>query len=416
MRKKIVVRGPVLSRSGYGEQTRYALRSLRAYENIFDIHLIPVGWGQTGWMFEDNEERRWFDFLSKKTGMHTQNGGQFDMSLQVTIPNEWEKLAPINIGYTAGIETDKIAPIWVEKSRLMDRIIVISEHAKYGFDNTTYQATNSETGETYPDFRCTTPVVPVSYPYKPIETQNVNLNLDFDFNFLCVAQWSVRKNLENTVKGFVEEFKNEEVGLVLKTNCRNNSVLDRSLTNQQLEDLLKPYADRKCKVYLLHGDMTEEEMTGLYNHPKLKGLVTAAHGEGFGLPIFEAAYNGLPVIAPDWSGHVDFLYAPKKDKKGNLKSKPHFIKIDYDLAPIQQTAVWDGVLNADSRWCYPKQQSYQSSLRKLYKSSKMYKGIANKLQKHIQTEFAADKMYKKFVEAMGVNVEDQVTEDLVVFD
>jgi len=416
MRKKIVVRGPVLSRSGYGEQTRYALRSLRAYENIFDIYLIPVGWGQTGWMFEDNEERRWFDFLAKKTGMYAQNGGQFDMSLQVTIPNEWEKIAPVNIGYTAGIETDKIAPGWVEKCALMDRITVISEHAKYGFDNTTYEATNQQTGEVIPDFRCTVPVTSVSYPYKNIETQEVSLNLDFDFNFLCVAQWSVRKNLENTVRGFVEEFKNDEVGLVLKASCRNNSVIDRAMTNNQLENLLKPYPDRKCKVYLLHGDMTEEEMTGLYNHPKIKGLVTTAHGEGFGLPIFEAAYNGLPVIAPDWSGHVDFLYAPKKDKKGNVKNKPHFIKIDYDLAPIQQTAVWDGVLNADSRWCYPKQQSYQSSLRKLYKDSKMYKGIANKLQKHIQTEFAADKMYKKFVEAMGVKVDDDTTEDLVVFD
>ena len=58
------------------------------------------------------------------------------MSAQVTIPNEWEKLAPINIGVTAGIETTKVSPQWVEKSKLMDKIITISEHSKQVYENT----------------------------------------------------------------------------------------------------------------------------------------------------------------------------------------------------------------------------------------------------------------------------------------
>ena len=103
MRKKIVVRGPVLSMSGYGEQTRFAIRSLRHREDEFDIYIIPVGWGATGWQHEFDEERAWIDRKIAKTAhyMSTENS-QFDMSLQVTIPNEWEKLAPYNVGYTAG--------------------------------------------------------------------------------------------------------------------------------------------------------------------------------------------------------------------------------------------------------------------------------------------------------------------------
>ena len=123
-RKKIIVRGPALSRSGYGEQTRFALRALRSQEDKLDIFLINTNWGGTGWLHEDSDERRWIDSTLQKTITYTQNNKvPFDMSLQITIPNEWEKIAKYNIGYTAGIETTKIAPVWIEKSKLMDKII-----------------------------------------------------------------------------------------------------------------------------------------------------------------------------------------------------------------------------------------------------------------------------------------------------
>ena len=69
---------------------------------------------------------------------HIASKAPFDMSVQVTIPNEWERLAPVNIGVCAGIETTKVAPVWLQKANEMDKIIVVSEHAKWGFENTTY--------------------------------------------------------------------------------------------------------------------------------------------------------------------------------------------------------------------------------------------------------------------------------------
>jgi len=88
MKKRILVRGPVLSRSGYGEQARFAVRSLRAYEDNFEIFIIPTSWGKTSWVWEESEEREWMDERIKQTLIHQQQGGQYDMSLQVTIPNE----------------------------------------------------------------------------------------------------------------------------------------------------------------------------------------------------------------------------------------------------------------------------------------------------------------------------------------
>ena len=61
MRKKIFVRAPCLSQSGYGEQSRFALRALRSREDLFDIYIQPIPWGKTGWVWKDTEMRRWMD-------------------------------------------------------------------------------------------------------------------------------------------------------------------------------------------------------------------------------------------------------------------------------------------------------------------------------------------------------------------
>ena len=395
--KKVLVRGPALSRSGYGEHARFVLRALRTREDIFDIYLHSTNWGKTGWLWEQNEERQWIDKLIHKNVAYVQSGGMFDMTIQVTIPNEWEKIAPVNIGVTAGIETTKVAPQWIEKSQIVDHIITISEHSKNTFLNSVYQAHNEQTGEMIPNFRCTTPMDVVHYPVKDFEPAELDIDFETDFNFLTIAQISPRKNFVNTIKWFVEEFIDQPVGLVAKVSTINNSTADRSHTKKTIEKMLGEYKNRKCKVYLLHGSMTDEEMTSLYQHPKIKAYLTLTHGEGFGLPIFEAAYNELPIIAPDWSGHVDFLYAPVKDKKtGKEKVKAHFAKVKYTLQPIQKEAHWDGVLQKDSMWCYAEQGSYKMRLREMYKDYNRFKSDAKKLNKWIRKNFNAETLYDKF--------------------
>ena len=262
------------------------------------------------------------DDLIKKTAKYineNKNNISFDYSLQVTIPNEFEKIASVNIGVTAGIETHKVAPQWLQKVNEMDKLVVVSNHAKSGFESTKYPLVN-EKQEHVTDLTCNVPIEVVGYPVKKVKAAKIDFELETDFNFLSVALWGQRKNVEKTILNFVEEFKDEEnVGLVVKTAIRGGSTYDLLGTEQLLQRILSKHPDRKCKVYLLHGRLSEEEMTALYNHDKIKCMVSLAHGEGFGLPLFEAAYNGLPIVATDWSGQTDFLYAPQKDKKGKEK-------------------------------------------------------------------------------------------------
>jgi len=414
--KKILLKGPLLTQSGYGHHARTVLRALRRREDLFDIYLQAITWGQTGWLWEDNEERRWIDETLQKSLSYVSEGGEFDMSLQVTIPNEWEQIAPINIGITAGIETTKVAPQWIEKSHLVDKIITISEHSKTSYERTAYKGTHPHSDEVL-EFECAAPVEVVSYPVRKFEPKKLNLELTTDFNFLSVVQVSPRKNLDQLLKCFVEKFKdNEEVGLVLKVNLAKNSLIDRETTIRSIKQKLLEYSDRKCKIYVLHGYLTDNEMAGLYTHPKIKCIISTTHGEGFGLPLFEAAYYGLPIAATDWSGHLDFLYRTTKQKNGKEKKKHMFSKISYTLGPVQQEAVWEGVLQSDSMWAYPEEGSIKMALEDLYKDHGRFKKRAKELQKWVCEEFEAEKQYKQYTDILEQCFPDEDSNEFAYFE
>lgn len=391
---------------GYGEQTRFALRSLKKHQDKFDIHLLNVGWGRTGWITSDNDERQWIDELIGKTQMFLQQNQpnpSFDVSLQVTIPGEFENIAPVNIGYTAGIESTKAAPEWLDRCNRMNRVIVPSIHTKTVLNQTTYKAKDQFENEH--ELKINTPIDVCGYAARMVPEKEISLDLTTNFNFLTVAQWGPRKNLESTISGFMGEFFNDaDVGLVVKTNMAKNNFVDKVVVEQRLKNLVQNHPNSnnmKCKIYFLHGNLEEDEMSGLFKHPKIKALVTTTHGEGFGLPIFEAVLSGLPVIAPAWSGHVDFLFAPKREKDTNkMKMKPHFVKIDYDIQPIQKDAVVPGILQEDSQWCYPKNYSVRAGMREMFKNHAPHLSDARKLREYILTEFEENKQYDKFVKSI----------------
>tara|TARA_Y100001937_G_C7133004_1_gene338549 strand:+ start:1214 stop:2458 length:1245 start_codon:yes stop_codon:yes gene_type:complete len=392
MKKKIYVRGPVLSQSGYGEQSRFALRALKSREDLFDIYIQPIPWGKTGWIWEDTEFRRWMDQRITQTQVLLQQKQLSpDISLQITIPNEFEKIAPINIGYTAGIETNKCSPQWLPKCNDMDKVLVVSEHAKSSIVNTVATATNNNTGESF-DYKCETPVEVVWENTVRSEPEEIpGFDLEFDKNFLVVSQLGPRKNFENTVCWFVEEFIDQEVGLVVKTNFKGNSIGDFTQVEKHLKSLLGRYQNRKCKVYLLHGDLNPGQMTSLYSNPKITALVNISHGEGFGLPIYEAARESLPIITCGWSGQLDILH---HGEKGYFKS------VDYTLRPVQQQARWNGVIEEDAMWAFADQGSYKMALRYVAKNKSELKEQSAKLKDLVLEKFSDEKLFDLFCKSI----------------
>ena len=89
-KKKVLLRSPLLTQSGYGEHGRFVLRSLRTREDFFDIYLHATDWGKTSWRWEDSEERNFIDQALQKTMKYShdhEGKPDFDATIQVTIPN-----------------------------------------------------------------------------------------------------------------------------------------------------------------------------------------------------------------------------------------------------------------------------------------------------------------------------------------
>ncbi len=398
MRKKILVEGPVLCQSGYAEHARMVLRALRSQEDVFDIYILPTMWGQSSWLFEQNEERSWIDLIINKTVVSLQRQQQFDVYIHVGIPPEMKRKGPISISVNAGIETDRVKPEWIDVlNRECDKVITISQHSMDVYKNTSYGA-QDQNGNPF-ELKLNIPVDYVGYPIKQFKKfDNYDwIKFDYDFNFLCVAQWGPRKNLGNTIKWFVEEFKNDKVGLVCKISGANNSLMDRKACETQLEEILKEYPNRECKVYLLHGDMSEDEMHNLYIHPQIKSMINFGHGEGYGLPLFEAAYCGLPVITHDFGGQKDFLFFEKDGKR-----KAGFLKLPYDLGQIDPQILQplSCCMMKDMQWAYIKPFMAKSGVREMFKDHGRFKGQAKKLRESILENYQEKDINSKFIDIL----------------
>jgi len=398
---KILLQAPIFTSSGYGEHSRLVLRSLlNLNSDDLDIYLEPLNWGRTSWANTDKQLTKFAMALQVKNEIYirqSENKPEYDVQIRVGIPNEFEKKAPYSVCVTAGIETDKVSPNWILKTHQgIDKIIVPSLHAKNGFVNTLYDARDDKGNEFKLGCKCPVDIVP--YPFKDIEPVGLDLSLETSFNFLCVAMFGPRKNLENTVRWFLEEFKEDsDVGLVLKVSKGRASHIDRESTMQTIKGLVNESKDtHKCKVYLLHGNLTDAEMMGLYSDPKIDAIVSTTHGEGFGLPLFEAAACSLPVIATDWSAHTEFLSGQIKEGK-KLKNKKLFARVDCTFDNIPESAVWENILVKDSKWAYPKKDSFKKQMRKVQKQYGMYKKWASTLASQIREKYTEESVMDQMV-------------------
>jgi hypothetical protein len=138
-------------------------------------------------------------------------------------------------------------------------------------------------------------------------------------------------------------------------------------------------------------------MRALYEHDKVKAMVNISHGEGFGLPLFEAARLALPIISIGWSGQTDFL----EDK---------FLKVKHELKQVQPQAVWEGVVQADSQWAYADQGSYKMALRMMFKKHSEFLKQAEELQDHVDTNFRDEVLFAKFCDTISpeIKFDDEV--------
>ena len=394
MKSTFFISSPFDTYSGYGARSRDIIKAI-IETNKYNVKLLSQRWGNTPFGFcEDNPE---WAFLNEYVYSNPQLQEQPDIWMQITVPNEFQAVGKYNIGVTAGIETTVAHGSWIEGINRMNLTLVSSNHAKQTFLNSQFETRNAQ-GQ---------PLGQVKVE-KPIEVlfEGVNLStyfpdskpcmIDFDikesFAYLFVGHWlqgemgEDRKNVGLLVKAFYETFKNQKSkpALILKTSGATNSYMDR-------EELLKKIQSIKHSVnstdlpsvYLLHGDFSDEEMNSIYNHSKVKAMVSLTKGEGFGRPLLEFSLTKKPIIATNWSGHMDFL-------------NPEFIaSIGGALQNVHPSAVVQNIILAESQWFSPDHGQIGHYLKDVFKNYKNYAEKAKRQAYKSKTEFSWEKMKEK---------------------
>ena len=351
----ILVTAPVRTRSGYGNHSRDICRAL-IESNKYDVRIQAVRWGTTPMnaLEEDNFIHQEID---KRILRQPNLEKQPDLHLHIVIPNEFQPIAKVNIGMTAGIEHTIPPANWVEGCNRMDKVIFTSEFSRESFANIQFDKLDNKTKQVQGILKLEKPTDVLfegadTNVYKETKEISEKLNQKFskikeDFCFLFVGHWlsgnlgEDRKDIGMMLKVFYTTFKNQKnpPALILKTSGAGFSIIDRNEMMKKInlvKDSMK--VDKLPNVYLLHGDLSDEEMNQMYNHPKVKAHLTFTHGEGFGRPILEATLSGKPMIAPISTGPADFLH------------KEYTVEIPHTMTKVPKNAFPKDYGNPEAEW------------------------------------------------------------------
>jgi glycosyltransferase involved in cell wall biosynthesis len=392
MKPTLVFQAPVSTRSGYGDHSRDLLHSLYKLDK-FDIKIISTRWGMTPMdaLNYDNEFHKWI-----VDNIIPEVKSKPDIYMQVTVPNEFQQIGYYNIGITAGIETTHCSIDWIAGCNRMDMIIVPSEHSKNILASTVFNEASRDTGQLIKQHRIERPIEVLfeGFDENDFGTDVVaNISeldeVKEDFAFLFVGHWlkgdlgEDRKNVGMMIKTFAVAFKNEKVkpALILKTSSAGFSVMGREELVKKIRHTLgEDYG--KVSVYLLHGDLTQSQMNGLYEHPKVKAMINFTKGEGFGRPMLEFSLTGKPIIVSNWSGHLDFL-------------KDGAVLLEGELKNVHDSAA-DQFLLKESQWFNVNISKALTKIKDVYKNYEKYKIAAFQLGKQNKQNFSLSNMTKLF--------------------
>jgi hypothetical protein len=396
-----VISCPILTSSGYGARSYDFVKALyESKKDEWDVKVIPQRWGNTAWHNLDEEKYQWIRPL-----IQNQLTQQPDLWIQITVPNEFQPVGKYNIGVTAGIETTLCDPSWLDGCNRMNLTLVSSQHAKTVFETSTFTQQDQNTGQVVRHIKLERPVdilfegIDLT-KYSFIEDSNIpetDLVAALDsipesFCYLFVGHWlpgiigEDRKNLGLTIKTFLETFKDKKKkpALILKTARGTNSIMDRDSILESIDLIRKEINSKDLpNIYLIHGDLNDEDMNYLYNHGKVKAMIYLTKGEGFGRPLAEFFMSKKPAIISAWSGHMDFC------------SLEYGVFIPGELTDIHPSAQAQNMLIQGSKWFTPNMKIAAERMVDMFENYSKYTDNAKRQSHHVKTNFSYDAMKTK---------------------
>ena len=414
IKKQVLIVGSFASRSGYGNHSRDIAHSFLDTGD-YDVMLLPTQWGSTpndALHPSNKKDLRLIERLIQPEQITERP----DIFVQISIPNEFQPNGKFNIGITAGIETTQCRAEWIEGCNRMDCVITTSEHSKKVFELTKYEKrdsnTNSVVGALELQVPCHVLFEGVDLDvYRELNSDEkkkyVDLNEELDklhepFAFLFCGHWLQgglghdRKDVSGLVKTFLETFKDRDPknrpALILKTSGAGFTEVELYDIQHKINQIQSTVGPGRGGVYptikILYGDLTDEEVNALYNHKKVKSMISFTKGEGFGRPLLEFTTTGKPVVASNFSGQVDFM------------DPEHSFLLPGKVEQVHRSAANEWIM-PESSW-FTVDYNYASQLMKdLFDN---YEKYLDKSKKHIgitKNNFSMEKMTVKLKEILS---------------
>jgi glycosyltransferase involved in cell wall biosynthesis len=295
----------------------------------------------------------------------------------------------------------------------MDLIVTTSTFSRDVLLQTVYNENEKNTGKLVNQHKITKPI---SVLFEGVdekiynnEYKGLELPIEQDFSFLFVGHWlkgnigQDRKDVGMLIKCFSQAFSEYEnkPALVLKTSSATFSIKQREDFRNKITNIVKDIPGAP-PIYLLFGELKNSEMNDLYNHPKIKAMVSITKGEGFGRPLLEFTMTGKPVIASNWSGHKDFLPMDKA------------IMIGGKLTEVDESAV-DNFIIKGSKWFTANYNEFIEILKLVKDDYDKFLVKSEILREENLGKFTLNKMKEKFKEIITTHmVEPPKKKDLVL--
>ena len=404
----VVVSCPIDTFSGYGARSRDVVKALINSEK-YDVKILSQRWGNTpyGFLKEDNEdEKKMLDSI-----IPTPLQRQPDVWIQISVPDEFQKIGKFNIGITAGIETDLCDVRFIQGCNNMDLILGSSNHSLLALKQSQYEQKN-KAGQVVGKIQLETPTdvlfegldLEKYYHIEPKDLPKTELvesldTIDEQFCFLYVGHWlrgaigEDRKNTGLMLKTFLETFKGvkKKPALIMKTMTGPASIMDRDEVLRKINEVRRTVGGNLPNVYLIHGEIDDADINHLYNHPKVKAMINLTKGEGFGRPLLEFTQSKKPIIASNWSGHLDFL-------------NPDFTSlVPGEVKQVHESVVQDRLILKESKWFQFDISFSQLLMKDYFNSYKGYQVKGKRLGHYCKTNFSFEKMQEKLEEIMDKN-------------
>ena len=356
--------GPILSRSGYGEASRYFIYAL--YQAGVDVSVdrirsrVPpaLNLGKKGQLC-----RR----LLRKP-----DGSKINVIHMVPVLfDRLKKPRSKNIGFTTW-EADRLPRSWVSLCNRMDAIFVPS---KWNVD--VFRSSGVKV-----------PIHLVQPGVDPEDTPIVESRKPSDkYTFYSIFQWSERKNPKGLISTYLSEFVDvKDVRLILKTHGWHGATDTLRGRVQIIRSSLNIDHSRLPEIQIETERYSAEQMSSL--HRDSDCFVLPSCGEGWGMPYMESMSYGNPTIGTGYSGNMDFM------NEENSYLLPYSLK---PVANMKQEVPWyDGTM----WWAEADLKVLASTMRRLYSNRDEGVRIGSLGREHILSNFNIETSANQFMEAI----------------